>query len=62
MQKPDIPQDGQAGAIEITPDMMERGVWALLTFAASDYQPAEDGLRQVLQATLGCEAVTFHEG
>ncbi len=42
--------------------MMDRGVWALLTFAASDDTLAEDGLRDVLHATFGREALTFHEG
>ena len=53
----------QAGAgVEITPEMVDRGVWALLTFTASGDTPAEDGLRDVLHATFGREALTFHEG
>ena len=57
------PLSGQAGdKIEIMPEMVDRGVWALLTFAASDNTPAENGLRDVLYATFGREALTFHEG
>ena len=57
------PQPGQAGdKIEITSEMVDRGVWALLTFAASGDTPAEDGLRDVLHATFGRESLTFHEG
>ena len=54
--------EGQAGAgIQVTPEMMSRGASEISTYDP-DYEAPDDGLRRILIAMFGREAVGFHEG
>lgn len=56
----DIPQAGQAGAVEITPEMAECGTLELLSYDP-EFEPPASVVARVLCAVFGREVVPFHE-